>query len=409
MMRSWALLPLLLAAAACAPGARGTHPVTPSPRRLPEADSLRRLIAQAKFALDSAARAGDAAFAARLLTADADVTQHGERLAGVGGVAAWLTGHSAGARISTVQLLPERILTCTTGAVEREGHYLVALERAGVADTLRGRYTMEWTLQPDGSLRVAQAAFAADGSHAPPSRSCPSLTLARARARRVGLWLLPPRLGAVQLQTADRVEKALRADGYGGGRLFTGANVMAGHEGSEYDGSTGIGIAAVRVRVAGPVSVEAMTSLRSNRARVQAYDPQRSSYVTFEHEEGLVGAIVSVERWGVRLGAGPMMLRGDSHFREEDLVLHEGTDFGGPSASYETRGVVADERWTSNSVVLAADVRYERPLTALLSVALMAQYHGGGSLELPDSDHLGPISVSRGGLSYGLAIGVTPF
>lgn len=354
--------------------------------------ALRQAVVAARLRLDTAIAAKDLAALAALLADDVMLVRRADTLRGRAAVVAFVAGGIAGVPDVRLNYAPAGMVECTATALdERDGEYVLFLSTYTRTDTLRGRYAARWVAAGDGTVRLAAVRLESRAARRAPRLGGCRVVPTAALARRRLLVTLPTPFATSGWNSVDDLDATIAARGYASGQQ---PGLLSSFPTRQEDAPLTV---AARVAVRGPWSLEAYASLGAKRGDVRRYRAVDSSYFRARYTGRHGGIVLSYERSGVRVGAGPAVLR-NTWATEEEQLWNTGS-------GWQTGGILGRGSATDVLVGVVAQTATVYAVSSRVYIEARAQLRRFAAGAVPGAGRVAGASVDHNGYTLALAIG----
>jgi len=287
--------------------------------------------------------------------------------------------------------------SCVSGARERLA-YTVRLSRAdGSSSGVAGRVSVFWTQDSSGALKVAWIAFAKNEMARKLTRA-ECLTVEKA-AWQAWKWSASvfPAPGLTVASTRTSFESVLRQRGW----VDRDCSCLGLQQRPTpiSDGSTFVAptLVSVQYHYRRHVVAEIVAGFipTGNTMGARFFPNRDYAHARLWYSSEFAAALISYERWGFQVGAGPVVQL--SHWRMRDSLVPYST---GGLPSYQ------DTTWSSHPIGIVGDARYNLLVSAHSFLTFRAQLRQFPNMKTPANPRFPVAEVNQGGSTVGLGIGV---
>jgi len=376
---------------ACSPAVQSSRPagIVPDPSTW-----------KARAAFDSAVQARDTARMASLFAPDAFViTATGDTIPLRDAMAVYLSEASRDAGAIQFSWGREGSLESCVGGAREQLVYTVRLNRPdGSSGAASGNVSVFWRSDSSGALTVAWIAFAKDARTRRLTRSeCPSIEAAAWRRWRWAVSVYPAP-GLTVGGTRSSFESVLRRRGWVARECsctaFPPTRFTPISDRTVFTPPT---VASVQYQYKQHVIAEVVAGLSTSGNTMGArFMPNRDyAHTRLWYSAAFAAALVSYERWGFQVGAGPVVQV--SHWRMRDSVV-----------PYSTGGLPSfrDTTWSEVPIGIVGDVRYNLLVSARTFLTFQAQVRRFPGMKTPATPRFPVADVVQGGSLVGLGVGL---
>ena len=288
--------------------------------------------------------------------------------------------------------------SCVNGARELLT-YTVRLSRAdGSSSGVMGGLSVFWAADSSGAPKVAWIAFAKkERERRLTGSECPSI---EAAAWRSWKWAVSayPAPGLTVSGTRSSFESLLRQRGWVDREcscaVFPPTRFTPISEGTRFAPPS---LVSVQYHYRPHVIAEVVAGFVPSGSTMGArFFPNRDyAHVRLWYSSVFAAALVSYERWGFQVGAGPVVQV--SHWRMRDSLV-----------PYSTGGLPSfrDTTWSSTPIGLVGDVRYNFLISTRTFLTFRAELRRFPSLKTPVNPRFPVADVNQGSSLVGLGVGL---
>jgi hypothetical protein len=344
---------------------------------------LRRDIAAAHAAMDSAMRAADTARLSAIIDSTAEiVTANGRAIRGSADVARALLGDELPpARYRPLFPAGEQEF-CLDGGLETGRYAISRVDDSSAVNIESGAYTIRWITDEEG-VRIGRVGLGeSQAASAHRAGSCQLLAPVAFRTRRLEITAGP---SLVAPATARALEHDLSGKGWTRSAAqatrtsvpsssWTHGDQLLGDGGR--DDNVTLGLLGAAVRLTPTLLVQASTQLNSMSGALVTFNPSNSSRLLQRFTLREVAAAEMLVEWrSLRFGAGPVLVKSDWREQYDMVVLQNG--------SYVTDyNTIADGHWNKATPGLVGEVAYVRPFNSSFHTAFAARVRAGPPIRL---------------------------
>jgi ketosteroid isomerase-like protein len=377
------LLPAVVMA--CAPTTR-----TAGPRLVP----IDRASWQVRAAFDSAARVVDVPRMAGLFAEDGLlITVNGDSIRGRDAIAGYISRLAQNDALATLSLGREGALeTCLGGGRERI-YYTAHVDHSGSSAAVSGKVSLFWKRDAAGDLKIALMAFPEREVKRRLTRAeCVSPEDSVWKAWRWAVSVFPvPALDFPGVKQS--FEHTLRARGWSDVSCNCAQTFPTFTPLSNRSRLLPPGLVSVQYHLR-PNLVGEIVGGRAPRGSTMGAQTFSGEYAQtrLAYSGVFVGALMSVQHWGLQVGVGPLLQV--AHWSLRDSVVTSG---GYPTAT--------DYTWTKVPVGILGDVRSHQLLTRRVFLTFRAQGRLFGKATTPATPRFPPARIDQSTWFFGVGLG----
>jgi len=316
------------------------------------------------------------------------ITQSGDTIRGRDSIAHFFVAARPGATGATFRLDREPPLdVCTDGAFERGWYWAEIRYGDHPPDTISGRFGIRWRRDSLGNARVQWAGLSQRYAERRLRRSeCVDPTQARQQSAH---WAVTLFQGASTIGggPASSLEPDMTNQGWADpvGRVPT-----LHSEATRLNGFIPV-LGGLRYRVSNGLAAEAVIGALP-RGSTRGMSTARNAWIEFFWSGFFAGLMMSYERGGLQVGAGPTLQNGQWRTEERDAGFY-------PRVTYQSS-------FRSHPLGAFADLGFHRAIVGRFRLDLRAQVRRFGQTTIPSAPGFAPAKVDNNSAFVGLGLGV---